>query len=296
MNTESIRATAELIRQSDAVLIGAGSGLSSAAGYNHYHHNAIFETHFHDFEEAYGIQNLFQGFYYVYSKPEQQWGFYSRYIRFMEEAPAGQPYIDLWELLREKEYFILTTNCDIQIPKVFPEERICQFQGDFRYFQCSQPCHDKLYESRSMVETMLKNMDGLEVPAEQIPRCPVCGWKMVPWVQDNTFLQGEAWKDAYQRYEDFVQKYQDKKLLLLELGVGDMTPGVIRLPFWDMVAKFPDAFLVTVNLTKTSAPEHLRGKCMTVCGDLSCFLQTLKSEYADKAENSRDETVIPAEK
>lgn len=278
MKTEMAGTIRDLIRQADAVLVGAGSGMSSAAGYNHYHHNAVFETYFHDFEEVYGIQNLFQGFYYIYSKPEQEWGFYSRYIRFMEEAPAGQPYRDLYEILKEKEYFILTTNCDIQIPKIFPANRICQFQGDFRYFQCSQPCHDKLYESHDLVTSMLDNMNGLEVPAEWIPRCPECGWKMVPWVQDNTFLQGEMWKAAYQRYEDFVRKYQDKKLLLLELGVGDMTPSVIKLPFWDMTAKFPDTFLVTVNLAKTSTPEHLKGKSMTICEDLSCFLQGVKQE------------------
>ena len=279
---ESIKIAAELIRQADAVLVGAGSGLSSAAGYNHYHHNAIFEENFHDFEEAYGIKSLFQGFYYVYSTPEQQWGFYSRYIKFMEEAPAGQPYIDLLEILKKKEYFILTTNCDIQIPKIFPEGKICQFQGDFRYFQCSQPCHDKLYASHDLVRNMLSGMNGLEVPAEMIPRCPVCGWKMVPWVQDNTFLQGETWKTTYQRYEDFVRKYQDKKLLLLELGVGDMTPSVIKLPFWDMAFKFSDVFLITVNQAKTSTPEHLKGKCMTVCKDLSCFLRELKNEYSSK--------------
>ena len=278
MKTEMIGTIQDLICQADAVLVGAGSGMSSAAGYNHYHRNEVFETYFHDFEEIYGIQNLFQGFYYVYSKPEQQWGFYSRYIRFMEEAPAGQPYRDLYEILKEKEYFILTTNCDIQIPKIFPEDRICQFQGDFRYFQCSQPCHDKLYESYDLITSMLDNMNGLEVPTEWIPRCPECGWKMVPWVQDNTFLQGEMWKSAYQRYENFVRKYQDKKLLLLELGVGDMTPSVIKLPFWDMTAKFPDTFLVTVNLAKTSAPEHLKGKSLTICEDLSCFLQEVKQE------------------
>lgn len=277
--TESIEMVANLINQADAVLVGAGSGLSSAAGYNHYHHNEIFEMYFHDFEEVYGIQNLFQGFYYVYSKPEQQWGFYSRYIRFMEEAPAGQPYYDLYEILKNKEYFILTTNCDIQIPKVFPENRICQFQGDFRYFQCSQPCHDKLYESHNAVASMLDHMNNLEVPAEWIPRCPECGWKMLPWVQDNTFLQGEVWQVAYQRYEDFVKKYHNKKLLLLELGVGDMTPSVIKLPFWDMTAKFTDTSLVTVNLTKTSAPEQLKGKCLTICEDLALFLKEIRRIY-----------------
>lgn len=278
MKAESMKTVAELLHQADSVLVGAGSGLSSAAGYNHYHHNAVFVANFHDFEEAYGIQSLFQGFYYVYSKPEQQWGFYSRYIRFMEEAPAGQPYLDLYDILKEKEYFILTTNCDIQIPKVFPEDKICQFQGDFRYFQCIQPCHDKLYENHGLVTSMLDSMNGLEVLAEQIPRCPVCGWKMVPWVQDNTFLQGKEWQAAYRKYEDFVRKHQKEKLLLLELGVGDMTPSVIKLPFWDMAANFPDAFLVTVNLAKAAAPAHLSGKSLAICGDLSCFLQELK-EY-----------------
>lgn len=129
MSEESIRTTAELIRHADAVLVGAGSGLSSAAGYNHYHRNAVFEANFHDFEEAYGIQSLFHGFYYIYSKPEQQWGFYSRYIKFMEDAPAGQPYIDLVEILKDKEYFILTTNCDIQIPKVFRRTEYANFRG-----------------------------------------------------------------------------------------------------------------------------------------------------------------------
>lgn len=276
MNTELILQMHKLLRQSDAVLVGAGSGMSSAAGYSHYHSNEIFKRQFHDFEEAYGIRNLFQGFYYVYSKPEQQWGFYSRYIRFMEEAPAGQPYQNLYEILKEKEYFILTTNCDIQIPKLFPEDRICQFQGDFRYFQCGQPCCDRLYESHNLVSSMLDNMNGLEVPAELIPRCPECGWKMVPWVQDNTFLQGKAWQAAYQRYEDFVRRYHDKKLLLLELGVGDMTPSVIKLPFWDMTSKFPDTFLVTVNLEKASAPEQLKGKSLAIREDLSHFLQEIK--------------------
>ena len=276
MSEESIRTTAELIRHADAVLVGAGSGLSSAAGYNHYHRNAVFEANFHDFEEAYGIQSLFQGFYYIYSKPEQQWGFYSRYIKFMEDAPAGQPYIDLMEILKDKEYFILTTNCDIQIPKVFPEDRICQFQGDFRYFQCSQPCHDKLYESHDLVSAMLDNMEGLEVPAEWIPRCPECGWKMVPWVQDNTFLQGEAWQTAYQRYEDFVRKYQGKKLLLLELGVGEMTPSIIKLPFWELTAKNENVFYACLNREASHSPEHLRGRSLYLQGDLAETLAALR--------------------
>lgn len=264
------------IHQADAILVGIGSGMSSASGYNHYHYNDMFKMHFKDFEEKYGIQNLFQGFYHIYSTPEQQWGFYCRYIKFMEKAPAGQTYIDLYEILKAKEYFIITTNCDIQISKVFPQDKIFDFQGDFRYFQCSQPCHDKLYKSSEFVDDMLDKMQDLEVPSMLIPRCPQCGWKMIPWVQDNTFLQGKNWKEAYRKYESFVQTYHNKQLLLLELGVGDMTPSVIKLPFWDMTSKFSNTFLVTVNLAKSSSPEHLKGKCLTINGDLSHVLKQIR--------------------
>ena len=130
-----------------------------------------------------------------------------------------------------------------------------------------------------MIASMLDGMDGLEVPADLIPRCPLCGWKMIPWVQDNTFLQGSEWQTGYRRYEAFVQKYHNKKLLLLELGVGDMTPSVIKLPFWDMTAKFPNTFLVTVNQAKSSTPEHLHGRCLTICDELSHFMQELRSGF-----------------
>lgn len=132
----------------------------------------------------------------------------------------GQTYIDLYEILKDKEYFLLTTNCDIQISKVFPKDKVFDFQGDFRYFQCSQPCHDKLYNSLEFVDRMLEKMHDLEVPSELIPRCPQCGWKMIPWVQDSTFLQGKKWKESYQKYEKFVKTYHNKQLLLLELGGG----------------------------------------------------------------------------
>ena len=139
--------------------------------------------------------------------------------------------------------------------------------GDFRYFQCSQPCHDKLYESHDLVSAMLDNMEGLEVPAEWIPRCPECGWKMVPWVQDNTFLQGEAWQTAYQRYEDFVRKYQGKKLLLLELGVGEMTPSIIKLPFWNLLPKTKTSFMHVL------IESHLIGQ--SICGDAACICKEI---------------------
>ena len=281
MMRNKIRESISLIQEADAVLVGIGSGMSSAAVFNHYHNNEVFQTYFQKFDDTYGIQNMFQGFYYIYSKPEQQWGYYAHYIRFMEDAAPGQPYLDLKEVLDGKEYFILTTNCDIQIPKVFPEDKVFQFQGDFRFFQCCQPCHDAIYDNHDMITDMLLNMDGLEVPEERIPRCPYCGRRMIPWVQDNTFLQGDTWKSAYDRYEAFVQKWHKKKLLLLELGVGEMTPSVIKLPFWDMTVRFPETKLITVNMGKAECPSHLQGKCVAIQADLAACMCTLKKEMSN---------------
>lgn len=269
---EQVKYAAEKIQRADAVLIGGGSGLSSAAGYNHYHHNDIFTQYFKDFEDTYGIQNLFQGFYYVYSTPEQQWGFYSRYIQFMYDMPARKPYTDLKAMLKDKDYFIITTNADIQFPRVFPKERLFQFQGDFRYFQCCQPCHDRLYDNREMINAMLLHMEHLQVPETYLPRCPECGWRMIPWVRDNTFLTGSYWNSSHDRYAEFLEKNHHKKLVLLELGVGEMTPSIIKLPFWEITANCPDAFLITVNQNKHSRPEQLSGKSMTITMDIGEFL------------------------
>lgn len=273
-----IHEAAEKLQEADAIIVGGGSGLSSAAGYNHYHNNEMYRKHFQDFDDQYGIKNLMKGFYYVYSKLEQKWGFYTRYLHFMHQAPVGQPYLDLQHILQGNNYHILTTNVDGQFSHVFPEEKICYYQGDFRYFQCEQPCHDHIYRNEELVEQMLSQMEGLELPYEFIPRCPECGWKMVPWVQDDTFLRGNAWRESFQRYERFVRDNYEKKIVLLQLGVGEMTPSIIKLPFWEMTASYPDAYLINVNLEKTTPPEHLKGKITTIPMDIGTFLQKVREE------------------
>ncbi|MDD3220319.1 MAG: NAD-dependent protein deacetylase, SIR2 family [Lachnospiraceae bacterium] len=276
--SDKMKQAMEKICVADAIIIGGGSGLSSACGYNHYHNNEMFQTHFQEFDDKYGIKNLMKGIYYVYSKPEQQWGFYARYFDFMYQAPIGQAYLDLKEIIKDKDYFILTTNIDMQFSKVFPEDKICYFQGDMRYFQCSQPCHDKIYPNRKKVERMLSSMEDLEVAEDEIPRCPICGWKMIPWVQDDTFLRGAEWKASYQRYVEFLKKYQNKKVVLLELGVGDMTPSIIQLPFWEMTYNQPETFLINMNLEETTPPLHLMGKNLNFQMDILEFSKCLRKE------------------
>lgn len=262
------------INGADAIIVGAGSGLSSSAGYNHYHNTELFRNYFSDFIDKYGIRSMWDGFYHIYSSLEEEWAYYARYIQFMYDAPTGEPYKNLAKLLKRKEYHILTTNIDMQLSRVFPEDKVCYFQGDFRYFQCYQPCTDEIYYNEPMVREMVAHTDrNLRIPSELVPRCPHCGWKMVPWVQDDTFLRGKKWQASYKRYTDFARKHYHDRIVLLALGVGDMTPSIIQLPFWRMTAEYPDCFLINVTLDETTPPLQLKGKMLNYKMDINDFLE-----------------------
>ena len=202
---EQVSFLAEKIRQADAVLIGGGSGLSSAAGYNYYHWLPYMEECLQDFKEWYGLKSPFDGFYYCYSSPEQQWAYYARYIQSMWDAPTGQPYYDLRDIVAKKEVFVLTTNIDMQFERIFKKERICDYQGNSGYVQCSQPCHDQIYSNVEMIRRMNENIRELRVTSELLPRCNECGRIMVPWVRDDTFLEGKDWREGVRRYENFLR-------------------------------------------------------------------------------------------
>lgn len=277
---ESLSLLAEKINQADAVLIGGGSGLSSAAGYNHYHWMPYMEECLRDFKKWYGLKSPFEGFYYCYSSPEQQWAYYARYIQSMRDAPIGQPYYDLRDIVSEKEVFVLTTNIDMQFERIFPKEEICEYQGNIGYVQCSQPCHDRIYFNEKMIQKMSENIRGLRIPSELLPRCSECGRIMAPWVRDDTFLEGKDWKESVRRYEDFLKKYfmeeTDKNIVLLELGVGEMTPSIIKLPFWEMTYKNAKVFYACLNKEKSSVPEHVKDRSIYIAGDLAEILQKLR--------------------
>ena len=219
-----------LIDDADAIIVGIGSGMSSAAGFNHYNRAGMARAGMADWQQAFGFKSLFDGFYHLYPSLEQQWAYYARYIDFMLREPTSQPYLDLRSLIGHKDYFILSTNVDTQVEKTFPTERICNYQGSFAHLQCKQPCCDELFDASPYVERMLAGMEGFEVRSEDVPRCPHCGWQLVPWVRDDTFLQGAAWRESLGRYERFVRERSDRRVLLLELGVGEMTPGHHHAP------------------------------------------------------------------
>lgn len=266
----------QLIHDADAILVGIGSGMSSSAGFNHYHNNPFFQQHFHAYQKQYGFDNLFNGFYYVYNTYEEQWGYYTKYIDQIYQEPAGKCYHDLKHILKDKPYFILTTNVDIQLPKVFSEDVYWHYQGDFRYLQCSQPCCDELFDSKPYIDEMKSHMHDLKVSSTSLPRCPYCHRIMVPWVQDDTFMYPKSWYAQQKVFEDFIKTYQDKKLVLLELGVGDMTPSIIKFPFWKLLQDHANIHMIQVNNGKSDIPEFLHKQNTFYQMDITDFTMTLK--------------------
>lgn len=274
---ENARKLRDIIADADAVIAGIGSGMSSAAGFNHYNRAGMARAGMDDWQRTFGFKSLFDGFYHLYPSLEQQWAYYARYIDFMLREPASRPYADLSALLAQKEYFVLSTNVDAQVEKTFLLERVCSYQGSFAYLQCKQPCCDELFDAVPYVKRMLAGMRGFEVRSEDIPRCPHCGWQLVPWVRDDTFLEGATWREGVERYECFVREHRNSRLLFLELGVGEMTPGIITLPFWNMTARLPHARLLSVNIVGESAPLQLGDKANAIKADLGELLASARA-------------------
>lgn len=282
---------AEKIEIADAVLIGAGSGLSSAAGYDHYHWSPALSKALAPFQEYFRFSSPFAGFYHCFSSYGAQWAYYSQYIRFMWEAPIGQPYLDLKKIVGSKPAFILTTNVDMQVSRSFSKDQVCTFQGDFGFCQCCQPCQDQIWENYSLVQRLTQALDGVNLPEEMVPRCPDCGRVLIPWVRDDTFLEGTAWQEGVARYRTFLRHWlmeqTGKKLLLLELGVGEMTPSIIKLPFWQLTAQNENVFYACLNQKDSHAPEHLKGKSLYLQGDLAETLSRLRQKLCKTGSVSR---------
>lgn len=241
--SEQIDKIKEAIRQADAILIGAGAGLSSSAGFTY--SGERFHENFRDFEEKYGFQDMYSGGFYPFSAPEEFWAYWSRYVMINRYANPPKPvYENLLSIVKDKEYFVLTTNVDHCFQKAgFDRKRLFYTQGDYGLFQCSVPCHDQTYDNEEEIRKMYRAQKDRKIPTELIPHCPICGKPMKMNLRaDDTFIQDQGWYEALERYERFVRNYRDKKLLLLELGVGGNTPVIIKYPFGISPCKMPMRF------------------------------------------------------
>ncbi|MGQ5425810.1 SIR2 family NAD-dependent protein deacylase [Thermophilibacter sp. ZX-H3] len=249
---------ADALDAADAVLVGAGAGLSTAAGLTY--SGARFREHFSDFIEKYGFTDMYSGGFFPFPSEEERWAYWSRYIKINRYDPVPTPlYEHLLEALGEKDFFVLTTNVDHCFQRAgFPKGRLFYTQGDYGLWQCGVPCHARTYDNEAAVLRMVAEQRDMRVPAGLVPRCPVCGAPMTMNLRaDDTFVEDEGWHAAATHYRDFVRRHRGSRLLLLEIGVGANTPVIIKYPFWRMAAENPRATYACVNLGEAVAPAEI---------------------------------------
>lgn len=282
------------VNRADAIVVGAGSGLSAAAGLTY--SGERFERYFHDFAEKYPIRDIYSGGFYPFSGPEEYWAWWSRHIWVNRYMNAPKPvYEQLLALVRDKDYFVLTTNVDNCFQKAgFDKRRMFYTQGDYGLFQCSVPCHRDTYDNEEVIREMVEAQgyritenndlvienDGaprMAVPPKLIPYCPKCGKLMnVNLRSDSTFVEDEGWHTAQKRYEEFLRRHEGLNILFLELGVGGNTPVIIKYPFWRMTARNKNAFYACINYGEAFAPDEIRKQSICIDADISRVLTELR--------------------
>ena len=268
--TEQLR---EILDKTDAVLIGAGAGLSTSAGF--VYDGERFRKYFADFEEKYGFHDMYSGGFYPFATPEEHWAYWSRYIYINRYMDAPKPvYDDLLKLVADKDYFVITTNIDHCFQKAgFDKKRLFYTQGDYGLFQCSEPCCQETFENEAMIREMVKRQENMKIPTELLPACPYCGKPLTMNLRaDDKFVEDEGWHRAAERYENFLRTRNGQKVLFLELGVGYNTPVIIKYPFWQMTARNPDATYVCINQGQATCPQEIEQQSICINADLGTVL------------------------
>ena len=261
----------------DCVVIGAGAGLSTSAGF--VYTGERFKKHFSDFEEKYGFHDMYSGGFYPYGTPEEFWAYWSRYIYVNRYMDAPKPvYNELFELVKDKDYFVITTNVDHCFQKAgFDKKRLFYTQGDYGLFQCSVPCDIDTYENEEIIRRMMKEQKDMKIPTELIPKCPKCGKSLTMNLRsDNKFVEDEGWLKASEQYENFLRTRQNKSVLFLELGVGYNTPVIIKYPFWQMTAKNPKATYACINYGEAVCPREIERQSICIDSDIGAALKDLR--------------------
>ena len=288
-----IRLLKDRLRRADAVMIGAGAGLSTAAGF--IYTGERFDRFFSDFSRKYGFRDMYSGGFYPYAAPEEFWAYWSRYIwinRYMD-AP-GSVYSDLYRLVKDRDYFVLTTNVDHCFQKAgFDKKRLFYTQGDYGLFQCTKPCCQSTWDNESIIREMVLSQGfiigehnaltlpegkdaAMAVPSELLPVCPNCGRPLTMNLRsDDRFVEDEGWHTAAAAYEAWLTARQDRKVVFLEIGVGYNTPGIIKYPFWQQVYRNPNAFYACLNPKEDPVPEEIRDRSVIIGGDSAQVIRDL---------------------
>ena len=290
--SDNIKKLKETLTDADTVVIGAGAGLSTSAGF--VYNGERFEKYFFDFAAKYRFADMYSGGFYPYATQEEFWAYWSRYIWVNRNMDAPKPvYEELFRLVKDKDYFVITTNVDHCFQKAgFDKKRLFYTQGDYGLFQCSEPCHSKTYENENMIRAMVLSQGWvigennelvlpkgaslkMAVPTELLPQCPMCGKPLTMNLRsDDKFVEDEGWHQAAERYENFLRT-RNGKMLFLELGVGYNTPVIIKYPFWQMTAQNPDASYVCINYGEALCPEQIKERSICIDGDIGKVLADL---------------------
>lgn len=267
------------IEAADAIIIGAGAGLSTSAGFSY--SGSRFHQYFADFEKKYGFHDMYSGGFYPYKTPEEHWAYWSRYIEINRYRNADIPvYENLYELVKDKDYFVITTNVDHCFQKAgFDKTRLFYTQGDYGLFQCSVPCCQTTYDNRDIIGRMVKEQKDMRIPSELLPKCPVCGKPLTMNLRsDNKFVEDKGWHRAARRYDDFIRRHKNLHILLLELGVGYNTPGIVKYPFWRITAQNAKAVYACINYGEAVCPAEIEKQAICINGDIGETLQILSKQ------------------
>ena len=267
----------ETLKSVDAVVIGAGAGLSTSAGF--VYSGESFRKYFSDFEEKYGFHDMYSGAFCQYDTLEEHWAYWSRFITVNRYMDAPKPvYEEILELVKDKDYFVITTNVDHCFQKAgFDKKRLFYTQGDYGLFQCSKPCCQETFENEEIVRQMMEQQKDMRVPSELLPVCPHCGEPMTMNLRsDNRFVEDEGWHRAAERYENFLRTRKNMPILFLELGIGYNTPGIIKYPFWQMTAQNPKATYACINYGEAVCPDEIKRQAICIDGDIGMVLKDLE--------------------
>ena len=267
--SEMLERLKKALDQADAVVIGAGAGLSTSAGFTY--SGERFKQYFSDFAAKYGFSDMYTGGFFPYPTKDEFWAYWSRYILVNRYMDAPKPvYENLLKLVQGKDYFVITTNVDHCFQKAgFDKKRLFYTQGDYGLFQCSEPCCQETWNNEAIVREMVDRQENMKIPTELIPVCPRCGKPLTMNLRsDDKFVEDEGWHAAAERYENFLRTRKGQKTLFLELGVGYNTPGIIKYPFWQMTYENPNALYVCVNQGQALGPKEIAERSIYVDRDI----------------------------
>lgn len=272
-----IKKLANAIKTADAIVIGAGAGLSASAGFTY--SGERFRKYFADFGDKYGFHNMYSGGFYPYETPEEHWAYWSRYIYINRYMDAPEPvYQELLDIVKDKDYFVITTNVDHCFQKAgFDKKRLFYTQGDYGLLQCSVPCCNKTFDNEDIIRQMMEQQKDMRIPSALLPVCPHCGKPLTTNLRaDDKFVQDDGWYMAAERYNNFLRTRENTRILYLELGVGSNTPAIIKYPFWNMTARNKNATYACINYGEAICPKKISHQSICINSDIREIIKALE--------------------